>query len=132
LTIKKAAAKVKRWQQIAESAAKQSKRSIIPQISGVMGLEEAFSYLKENGVKYFLMPYENARGVEATREMLKAMKNTPGDAAILIGPEGGFDEREVIAAQNVGFKPLSLGKRILRTETAGMMMLSCIVYEMEP
>ncbi|MCR5216339.1 MAG: 16S rRNA (uracil(1498)-N(3))-methyltransferase [Lachnospiraceae bacterium] len=128
---KKAKGKVLRWQGISESAAKQSKRSIIPQVKEVMTFRESLAYLKDQGITTLWMPYENARGMEATREAFEGLKKNPSKVAIMIGPEGGFDPEEVEAALKEGFLTLSLGKRILRTETAGMMMLSLITYELE-
>lgn len=128
LDSKKESGKIKRWQAIAESAAKQSKRSIIPQVKPVMTVKEALEYAKEMKVK--LLPYENARGIAETRRVISEIK--PEDSiAVFIGPEGGFDPKEVEEAKNVGFYPVSLGKRILRTETAGLMMLSVLMYTLE-
>lgn len=128
LDSKKEAGKMRRWQAIAESAAKQSKRSIIPQVKQVMTVKEALEYAGELRVK--LLPYENARGITETRRIISEIK--PEDSiGVFIGPEGGFELKEVEAAKNVGFYPVSLGKRILRTETAGLMMLSVLMYTLE-
>lgn len=125
---KKEAGRIKRWQAIAESAAKQSKRSIIPEVRPVMTVKEALEYAGELKVK--LLPYENAKGISATRSIISEIG--PEDSiAVFIGPEGGFDPGEVEAAENAGFYPVSLGKRILRTETAGLMMLSVLMYTLE-
>ena len=125
---KKAAAKVKRWQAISESAAKQSKRIVIPEVTGVMSVKEALAYAADFDLK--LLTYENARGMAATKEQVEAVR--PGmDIAVFIGPEGGFEETEVEEARAAGFYPVSLGKRILRTETAGLTMLSILMYQME-
>lgn len=128
LDAKKEAGKLKRWQAISESAAKQSKRSIIPEIKPVMTVKEAVSYAKELPVK--IMPYENAKGIAATRKVLSAIRPKDG-IAVLIGPEGGFAPEEVRQAQDGGFYPVTLGRRILRTETAGLMMLSVLSYTLE-
>lgn len=125
---KKAASKIKRWQTIAEAAAKQSKRAIIPQIHDAVSFKQAVQYAKDIQVK--MLPYELAEGMEATKKMISNIK--PGeDVAIFIGPEGGFDEKEVKEASEAGFLPVSLGKRILRTETAGMTVLSILMYHLE-
>ena len=125
---KKAKSKVARWQTIGESAAKQSKRRIVPQIHTPMSFKEAISYAKECRVK--LIPYELAEGMEKTRELIGSLK--PGqDIAIFIGPEGGFEESEIQSAIENGIEPITLGKRILRTETAGFTVLSWIVYQLE-
>ena len=125
---KKAKSKISRWQTIAEAAAKQSKRRIVPQIHNVMSFKEAVNYAKDKQVK--IIPYELAEGMEKTRELIGSLK--PGqDIAIFIGPEGGFEENEIQIALENGIEPITLGKRILRTETAGFTVLSWIVYQLE-
>ena len=119
---KKAAGKVKRWQAISESAAKQSKRTLIPEICMPMSWKLALEKAKELDI--VLVPYENERGMEATREILNSIK--PGQSVgIFVGPEGGFAPEEIEAA--VGHR-ISLGRRILRTETAGLATLSMLVF----
>ena len=128
LDAKKEASKIARWQAIAEAAAKQSKRDVIPQIGAVMTLKEALREANEFEVS--IMPYENAEGMAATRSLLDSIR--PGQrVAIFIGPEGGFDDTEVEAALALGTRPVTLGRRILRTETAGLAMLSMLVYVLE-
>ena len=125
---KKAKSKVARWQTIGEAAAKQSKRRIVPKIHTPMSFKEAVNYAKECQVK--LIPYELAEGMEKTRELIGDLK--PGhDIAIVIGPEGGFEESEIQFALENDIEPITLGKRILRTETAGFTVLSWIVYQLE-
>lgn len=124
---RKAAAKVKRWQTIAESAAKQSKRSIIPNVHEVMTFTDAFQYAKTLDVR--LLPYENERGMEHTRQVLGSLARK-GSLGIFIGPEGGFDKKEIEAVKQ-DVELLSLGNRILRTETAGMTTLSMLLYQLE-
>ena len=128
LDAKKAQKKVARWQQISESAAKQSKRMLIPEVKNVMSWKEALALAKELDV--LLIPYELAKGMKETREILGAIQ--PGQSiGIFIGPEGGFEEEEVRDAMEAGAKPVTLGKRILRTETAGMTMLSILMFALE-
>ena len=128
LDAKKAQKKTARWQQISESAAKQSKRMLIPQVQNVTGWKEALALAKELDV--LLIPYELAKGMKETREIISSIK--PGQSVgIFIGPEGGFEEEEVRNAMEVGARPVTLGKRILRTETAGMTMLSILMYTLE-
>lgn len=129
LDSKKEDAKLKRWQAIAESAAKQSGRGEIPQIHGVMNFNKAIEFVKDFDVK--LIPYECEQGsMERTRELIRKVK--PGmKVAIFIGPEGGFEESEVKHATDNEVCPITLGRRILRTETAGLMLLSVLVYELE-
>lgn len=127
LDAKKEANKIKRWQAIAESAAKQAKRSIIPNIHPVMTFAKAAEYAKELDVR--LLPYENERGMEHTRQVIGNLKKE-GTFAVFIGPEGGFDTKEIEAVRE-DMELLSLGNRILRTETAGMTMLSILLYHLE-
>lgn len=125
---KKAVSKITRWQGIAEAAAKQSKRAIVPEVTGVVTFKNAVELAKDMQVK--LIPYELAEGMEKTRELFEQIK--PGqDVAIFIGPEGGFEESEVRLAVENGIEPVTLGKRILRTETAGLTVLSWLVYLLE-
>ncbi len=125
---KKAAAKIARWQTIAEAAAKQSKRGVIPEISGVMSFAQAVELAEDMDVK--LIPYELAEGMGKTREMIDSL-GAGQDIAVFIGPEGGFETSEVESAVERGMIPITLGKRILRTETAGMTVLSWIMYRLE-
>lgn len=126
---KKAASKIKRWNTIAEAAAKQSKRGIIPEVTDAMTYKEALQYAKDLDVR--LLPYEMAEGMDATRKVFSEI--TPGQSiGIFIGPEGGFDEKEIELAKEQDFKILTLGKRILRTETAGLCTLSMLMYHLEP
>ncbi|MBQ7933893.1 MAG: 16S rRNA (uracil(1498)-N(3))-methyltransferase [Lachnospiraceae bacterium] len=125
---KKAASKVQRWQGIAEAAAKQSKRGIIPQVASVMSFKEAVKQAADMQVR--LIPYELAEGMDQTRELIEAV--APGqDIAVFIGPEGGFEESEIQLALEQGIRPVTLGKRILRTETAGLTVLSWLMYRLE-
>ena len=126
---KKAEKKTARWQQIAESAAKQSKRMKIPRIHPVCIYGEALEYADES-CQVRLVPYERTEGMKETKEMIEQIE--PGQSiGIFIGPEGGFDEKEIEAALQAGMKPISLGKRILRTETAGMTILSVLMFHLE-
>ena len=128
LDAKKAQKKVTRWQQISESAAKQSKRMLIPEVKNVMSWKEALAFAK--GLDVVLIPYELAQGMKETREILSAIQ--PGQSVgVFIGPEGGFEEEEVRDGMEAGGKPVTLGKRILRTESAGMTMLSILMYTLE-
>lgn len=125
---KKAENKIKRWQQISLSAAKQSKRIIIPNIHKIMSFKEALEYA--SGFEYNLIPYENAKGMEDTKKAIEAIKPHTS-IGIFIGPEGGFDEAEISLAISNGVLPVTLGKRILRTETAGLAALSVIMFHLE-
>ena len=125
---KKAKSKIARWQGIAEAAAKQSKRRIVPEIMDVMNFREAVRFVKDFDVK--LIPYELAEDMSKTKEIIGNLQ--PGQKiAIFIGPEGGFEEAEVQEAMDNGTVPVTLGKRILRTETAGFTIMSWIMYQLE-
>ena len=125
---KKAASKIARWQGIAEAAAKQSKRGIIPEISEVMSFERAVKMAADMSVR--IIPYEMAEGMEKTREIIERLKPRQ-NIAVFIGPEGGFEDSEIQFATENGIVPVTLGRRILRTETAGMTVLSWIMYRLE-
>lgn len=132
---KKAKSKIVRWQSISEAAAKQSKRGVVPQIHDVMSFQTALEYAQTMDVK--LVPYEmeetldGASGMAGTKKIIEGLK--PGQSvAVFIGPEGGFEESEIQAAIDAGMKPITLGKRILRTETAGMTVMSWLMYQLEP
>lgn len=122
---KKKKSKVSRWQSISESAAKQSKCNRIPEISDVLTYKQALEKAKK--LDLLLVPYESKNGMADTKNALLQIKKGMS-VGILIGPEGGFDEKEIELAKENGGEVVSLGKRILRTETAaitavGMCML---------
>lgn len=125
---KKEESKRKRWNAICESAAKQSKRMRIPKVTGVMSFREALEYGAKLDVK--LIPYELAQDMEQTRRIVDGI--LPGQSVgIFIGPEGGFEESEVGQAREAGFSPVTLGRRILRTETAGLALLAALMFRLE-
>ena len=125
---KRAKSRIARWQGIAEAAAKQSKRAVIPQIKNVMSMSQAVSYADAMDVK--LIPYELAKSMGHTKELIDGMPSG-SSVAIFIGPEGGFTEEEIALAEEYGITPVTLGKRILRTETAGLVVLSWLMYHFE-
>lgn len=127
---KKASSKVSRWQSIAEAAAKQSKRGIIPEIGQVVSFSEAVSDASKSDI--MLLPYEmaDADAMDKTRAVFNGLK-AGQNVSVFIGPEGGFDEGEIEMAKKAGMEIITLGKRILRTETAGMMVMSFIVFASE-
>ncbi len=128
LDSKKEAARIKRWNAIAESAAKQAKRMMIPEVTPVMSFLQAVE--EQAAFDMPLMPYELTRGMEETKEVLSTIN--PGQSiSVMIGPEGGFSVREAETAIELGIRTVSLGKRILRTETAGLAMLSILMYLLE-
>ena len=124
---KKAAVRTARWQSIAESAARQAKRSVIPGVSLPLSFAEAVGYAKTLDV--VLLPYENESGMQGTKRALEQLR--PGQSiGLFIGPEGGCAPEE-IAAAGEGVQRISLGRRILRTETAGLAALSILMYYLE-
>ena len=125
---KKAAKKTKRWQQIAESAAKQAGRGYIPEVAPVSSYQEALMQAEKLDV--ILIPYELERGMRETREIIEEIR--PGQSvAVFIGPEGGFEKEEVEQALGYGARAVTLGRRILRTETAGLTALSVLMFHLE-
>lgn len=125
---KKATKKTERWNGIAESGAKQSGRNVIPKVTQVMSYKEAMQYAKKLDV--VLIPYELAEGMEETRRIVEGIE--PGQSVgVFIGPEGGFEAEEVAYALEQGAMAVTLGKRILRTETAGLTTLSILMYHLE-
>lgn len=128
LDAKKAESKVRRWNAIAESAAKQSKRGIIPKVLMPVSFAQALDRAKD--MDMVLIPYEEAENMSVTREVFSEIK--PGmQIGIFIGPEGGFAKSEVEEAKKIGARAITLGRRILRTETAGMATMSVLMYLME-
>lgn len=125
---KKAAKKADRWNSIAESAAKQAGRSRIPEVTMPLSYKEALKMAEELDVT--LLPYELAGGMEVTREVIRQIKSGQS-VGIFIGPEGGFEPEEVDAAVSMGAKVITLGRRILRTETAGLATLAVLMFELE-
>lgn len=125
---KKAANKVNRWQGISEAAAKQSRRGVIPLVHTPVTFQEAVETAKDMDVR--LIPYELAEDMSHTRSLIEAVR--PGQRiAVFIGPEGGFEEGEIQTALAAGIEPVTLGRRILRTETAGLTVLSWLMYHLE-
>ena len=128
LDAKKEANKRKRWMSISESAAKQSGRLRIPKVTQVVSFREALEMAGKMDVR--LIPYELAEGMEKTREIMSGIQ--PGQSvAVFIGPEGGFESSEIEKAREIGVQSITLGKRILRTETAGLVTLAMLVYNLE-
>ncbi len=131
LDAKKEANKRKRWQTIAESAAKQSRRGLIPNVHECMSFRDAIAMAEPFTCKW--IPYENFKTMDSAASMLEQIGQVQKGSkiAVFIGPEGGFEEEEVDYALEHGIQPVSLGKRILRTETAGLMMLSVLMFQRE-
>lgn len=120
----KADKKVERWQKIAEAAAKQSKRDIIPQVQAVQTMQQM---LANNDLQHKIIAYECEDRL-GLKTALQSCDNLQ-ELLLIIGPEGGISEFELELARKNGAVPVSLGKRILRAETAGVVALSAILYE---
>ena len=125
---KKIRKKQERWQSIAEAAAKQCDRGIIPKVHAPVTMAQAFDMAR--GLEYNMIPYELQDGIEASRQVVNEAC-TKQSLGIFIGPEGGLEEEEVAKAIEIGAHPITLGKRILRTETAGMALLSILMFQMQ-
>ena len=128
LDAKKEQKKLTRWQSVAESAAKQSGRGVIPKVAAPVSFKEAVAAAA--GLEVSVMPYEQAKGMDDARALVRSMKGRES-IGIFIGPEGGFDAGEVSLVENAGIKTMTLGRRILRTETAGLTVLSILMFELE-
>ena len=125
---KKAKAKVARWQAIAEAASKQSKRAIIPEVGQVVSFKDALR--EARSLDHILVPYECAEDITKTREIIAGIGDGES-VAVFIGPEGGIDEKEIEAAAEAGAKMITLGRRILRTETAAISTLAILMFMFE-
>ena len=127
---KKQKAKQERWQKIAESAAKQSRRGIIPEVKEIRNFRDAFAYAKGEALDLILVPYENYKDMKETKQILQKIR--PGmRVGIFVGPEGGFAPEEIVLVEQEGGIQISLGNRILRTETAPLMLLSVLTFALE-
>ena len=130
---KQVSKKLERWQKIAEIAAKQSMRDKIPEIKNIIKINKISESLKNEKFDTILVAYENEEKTMLKKELkkLENLKDKKYKIAIIIGPEGGISEREIEQLNNLGAKCVSLGRRILRTETAGIIMSGDIMYELE-
>lgn len=127
LDSKSASKKQERWQKIAEVAAKQSGRDKIPTINNVINIKNVCNMLANYDI--VLVPYENEKTV-TLKEVLNKLPRKNLKIAIVIGPEGGFEEKEIQMLEQNNCKIVTLGNRILRTETVAMAMTSVIMYEL--
>ena len=125
----KRAKRTQRWQTIAEGAASQSRRAVVPLVREPMTMEEAVRFARDN-TDVRLLPYELKETDSSTREWIEGIQEG-STVSVFIGPEGGFDPEEVEMAQQAGIHPISLGRRILRTETAALTVLSWLIYRFE-
>lgn len=125
---KKKDKRLARLNEISKSAAIQSGRGIIPRVENILSFKEAIKKAME--LDFILVPYELSKDDKNTKEVIKQI-NKDARIGIFIGPEGGFSLEEIKQLESIGGKKISLGKRILRTETAGLTTLSMLVYELE-
>lgn len=135
LDAKKAEKKTERWQKIAEAAAMQSRRRIVPKVQMPMTMKEALAYAEKNAAVRVL-PYELQEDDGSTKALMNHLADLAAEGekpgtAVFIGPEGGFEKDEVELARQYGVRPISLGRRILRTETAGLTFLAWLIYILE-
>lgn len=124
---KTASKKIERWQKIAESAAKQSGRECIPTVAKPINVLELCEEIKDFDL--VLLAYENEENITLKQELKKYKNNNGLKIGVIIGPEGGIDKSEVEMLTRAGAKIITLGKRILRTETASVAIMSNIIYE---
>ena len=121
--------KLERWQKIAETAAKQSGRDIVPTVENSINLAKLCNIIQKYDI--VLLAYENEKE-NKLKDELKNIKNKKDlKIGIIIGPEGGIEKQEIEKMQLAGAKVITLGKRILRTETVGISITSIIMYELE-
>lgn len=128
---KKKDKKISRYMGISEAAAKQSRRVIIPEVTDYMSSQAAIEYAEKN-MDVILFPYELAEGMDESRQVINDIVELARQKKIrigvFVGPEGGFAESEAEKLKKAGAKTISLGHRILRTETAGMTVMSILSF----
>ncbi|MBO4412188.1 MAG: 16S rRNA (uracil(1498)-N(3))-methyltransferase [Lachnospiraceae bacterium] len=125
LDAKKEEARIRRYQAIAGTAAKQAGRNVIPGVTPVVSVEAAARMAE--GLDVLLVPYECAEDMAKTRQVLENLPKE-GRVGMVIGPEGGFELAEIERFKAAGGRVITLGKRILRTETAGLYLLSVLSF----
>lgn len=118
--------KLDRWRKISHESSKQSRRNIVPEVEDILTVNELVTRLKSENAK-IIVPYE-LEGSKTMREALIDLSKND-KYYVIIGPEGGFDEKEIKKFQEIGAQIVTLGKRILRTETAGLVASTIILYE---
>lgn len=121
--------KISRWQKIAEGAAKQSGRDIIPKINNVKNIDNVCKIIKDYDI--FIVAYELEKQYDLKNELKSINKEKIEKIGVLIGPEGGIEESEIESLKENGAKIVSLGNRILRTETVAIVISSIIMYEFD-
>lgn len=127
---KTASKKIERWQKIAEVAAKQSKRDKIPTIHSCINFKNLYEILKKYDI--VIVAYEEEKEVNIKQVLKDAKQNNSKEIALIIGPEGGIAKEEIEFLNTISnVKIVTLGKRIFRTETAPLVLVSCIMYEFD-
>lgn len=121
--------KIKRWQKIAEASSKQSGRNKIIKVNNLLKFKDIIQYINEFDA--FIVTYENEQNIKLKDELLKLKNIEDPKIGVLIGPEGGIDLKEIEYLSNTNAKIVTLGKRILRTETVALAVCSIIQYELE-
>ncbi len=132
LSGKQADKKIERWNRIAEAAAKQARRGIVPRVAPACSFKEMCNELESYDL--VILPYENAEGISATKALFERagrLIQARKGIAVIVGPEGGFDQTEIDHLMKDNIEPVSLGRRILRTETAGLAVLSNLMIHLE-
>ena len=125
--------KIERWQKISEVAAKQCGRDIIPQINNIINIKNICNLIQEYDMVLVAYENEEKNTLKEQLENIKKQNNSKSKVkiGIIIGPEGGLEEKDVETLKENGAKVITLGKRILRTETVALNVLSIIMYELE-
>lgn len=126
---KDAKKKIERWQKVAEGAAKQSKRSKIPEIKNKIKIKDLENIISQYDA--FIVAYEEENEITLKQELKKLREQEKYKIGILVGPEGGITKEEIEKLTSYNAKVVTLGKRILRTETVALNVLSVIMYELE-
>lgn len=121
--------KVQRWQKIAEVAAKQSKRDKIPTVNLPINIKNLYEKIVNYDI--VLVAYENEEDISIKKILQDVEKKENLKVAVIVGPEGGIEDKEIEELKSVGAKVVTLGKRILRTETAPIVLASVIMYEFD-
>ena len=125
---KKEKARLKRWNSIAEEAAKQSKQMYIPEVKAIINFKKMLEILKTDGA--IIVPYEDERNLSIGEVLKDIKKKKIKKINLIIRPEGGFEQSEIDAIEEIGGEVVSLGSKILRTETAGIVASTIIFYEL--
>lgn len=121
--------KIERWQKISEVAAKQSGRDIVPKINNVVNIKNICNLINKYDI--VLLAYENEKDNTLKNELTKLKNKENLKIGVIIGPEGGLEEQEVEILKEAGAKVITLGNRILRTETVALVVTGIIMYELE-